>query len=107
MVVAALTEAASAMRSLSGARSISTSQVLRNPIAHSRLSEDPSVVKITAVTAHLLNGSKALARPKQFIAPQHAPRFISALRPALKDQRILVPVETTIESLANDRYFIR
>src|SRR2546428_3479224 len=77
------------------------------PIAHSTLFEDPGVVKITAAPAHLLNGSKPLARFKKFIPPQHAPRLISALRPALKDQSIPFPEETTIESAVNNRHFIR
>jgi len=47
--------------------------------------EDPSVVKITAATTHLLNCLKPSARVKKLIAPQHAPSLISALRPAFKD----------------------
>src|SRR5947208_1646070 len=74
---------------------------------NSTLFEDPSVVKITAATAHLLDGSKPLARFKKFIPPQHAPGFISALRPALKDQSIPFPEETIIESAINNRHFIR
>jgi hypothetical protein len=39
--------------------------------------------------------------------PQHAPRLIRAIRPALKDQSIPFPEETAIESAVNNRYFIR
>src|SRR5207247_2202504 len=77
-----------------------------NRAAHSTFFEDPSVVKVIA-TAHLLNRSKPLARFKKLIPPRHAPGLIRALRPALKDQSIPFPEETTIESLANSRYFIR
>src|SRR2546422_11665772 len=75
--------------------------------AHSPFFEILGVVKSPAATAHLLNGSKPLARFKKFIPPQHAPRLISALRPALKDESIPFPEETTIESAVNNRHFIR
>ena len=72
----------------------------------STLFEDPDIVKVTAATEHLLNGSKPLARFKKFILPQRASRLIRALRPALKGQSIPFPKETAIESVGDNRYFI-